>query len=62
MTIARVIANLYICFKFKHQWTRLNGNSNGNGDQRAESATMVIGQTEDEVMKRGVEHLVKDHE
>jgi hypothetical protein len=42
MTIDRVAANLYICCKRKYQWTRWNGYSNGNGDQRAESATMLI--------------------
>jgi hypothetical protein len=42
MTIDRVTANLYICCRCKHQWTHWNGYSNGNGDQRAESATILI--------------------
>jgi hypothetical protein len=30
MTIDRVTANLYICSKCKHQWTRWNDNGNQN--------------------------------
>jgi hypothetical protein len=36
MTIDRVTANLYKCCKCKHQWTRWNGNENGNSDRETE--------------------------
>jgi hypothetical protein len=48
MTIDRVTANLYICCKCKHQWTRWNGNENANGncnvngDQSTEAATTPV--------------------
>jgi hypothetical protein len=39
MTIDRVVTNLYTCCKCKHQWTRWNGND--NGDREAEQTIPV---------------------
>jgi hypothetical protein len=41
MTVDRVTANLYICCKCKHQWTRRNSNDNGNGDGEAEQTILI---------------------
>ena len=42
MTIDRVTANLYVCCKCKHQWTRRwNSNDNGNGDGEAEQTILI---------------------
>jgi hypothetical protein len=45
MTIDRVTTNLYTCCKCKYRWTRWNGYSNGNDDQRALTITIPVTST-----------------